>query len=132
MTEEQGTIFKMYVWREQPDWVVMSHARSVEEARRLALEDSGGPDWSTPIRARMEEHIQSRTPEIHYRQCAEAVLTSSAELEEAEGYIESLKARIKLLEAALRDALEHGKGSMYARNVLDAPLGPVPRAKPSS
>lgn len=91
-------LYKMYVWRKQPSWVVMVHATCVEEARKLALvECNGDGDESTPVRSAALEQVRTMNPEVHYRTNAEFVLTDSAELQEMEAYAYVLGERIREL-----------------------------------
>jgi hypothetical protein len=113
-----STPYKMYVWRDgKGRWMAVAHARTVQEARQLVIEDAtsvlGEADWSTPVTADMLRVVREVGPQIHYRGNAEAVLTSNGQLEETELYVETLKARIGLLEAAIRTE-------------SNAPLGPPP------
>lgn len=74
---------KMYVWRKQNEYLVVVHAKTVAEARALAIEESNGDgDDSTPVRVRALEAIRETNPEIHYRRNAEFVLCTNGELEE--------------------------------------------------
>ena len=90
--------YKMYVWRKQPSYTVMAHAKSVDSARKLALEECRGTgDDSTPIRKEAYIQVETMNPEIFYRENAEFVLTDSAELQEMELYCAVLSERIKEL-----------------------------------
>ena len=92
-----GNPYKLYVWRRQPLYVVMVHATSIARARELALEESKGcGDDSTPVRRQAYDAVRTTTPEMHYREVAEFVLTDSAELQEAEHEIDELKALLAL------------------------------------
>jgi hypothetical protein len=98
MACKTGSPYKLFVWRCQPLYVVMAHARTVAEARKLALEECRGTgDESTPVRRRAYIAVETTTPEIHYRENAEFVLTDSAELEEMEAYARVLAERIREL-----------------------------------
>ena len=100
--------YKLYVWRRQPLYVITAHATSVARARELALEESRGDgDASTPVRRKAYEAVQTTTPEIHYRENAEFVLTDSALLQESDQEVEELKV---LLERSLRLCLS---GSLF-------------------
>ena len=100
--------YKLYVWRRQPLCVITAHATSVARARELALEESRGDgDASTPVRRKAYEAVQTTTPEIHYRENAEFVLTDSALLQESDQEVEELKV---LLERSLRLCLS---GSLF-------------------
>ena len=91
-------LWKMYVWRKQPLYTVMVHAKSVSSARKLALEEcSGSGDESTPVRRQAYIHVETCNPEIFYRDNAEFVLTDSAELQEMEAYCQVLAERIREL-----------------------------------
>lgn len=131
-----STPYKCYVWVDRGGrWVAMAHARSVQEARSLAIEDATGvlgeADWSTPVTADMIAMIRNSTPAIHYRGNAETVLTSSGQLEETSLYVETLQARVKLLESALADTLKQlPEWTVRARAVLDAPLRQPPTRSP--
>jgi hypothetical protein len=110
--------YKMFVWRHQPDFVVMVHAKSVAEARELALEECKGcGDESTPIRHTAVEFVRNLTPEIFYRECAEFVLTDSAELQEEETYARVLAERIKELTGKAGMSIEEFRAT---KNSLDS------------
>lgn len=95
--------YKMYVWRREPGWIVVAHAKSVAEARALALEESDGTgDESTPVRKEAYKFVEENNPEIFYRENAEFVLTDSGLLEEADGEVERLVGRVKSLELELK------------------------------
>lgn len=76
-----STPYKCYVWGDKAGrWIAVAHARSVQEARDLAVEDATGvlgeADWSTPVTADMVAMIRGSTPAIHYgatpRRCSPA------------------------------------------------------------
>jgi hypothetical protein len=75
----------------------------------LALEDNMGfsSDGSCPEREAACRAVKTTQPEIHYRACAEFVLTDSALLREAEAENDELKV---LLERSLR-LLPFGEGA---------------------
>jgi len=99
-----SALHKMYVWREQHNWIAIAHARSVQEARDLVVEDSHGEgDDSTPVRQRMIRTVREMNPEIHYRGCGEAVLQNSGELEEEKLYSETWKNRAEAAEARVQE-----------------------------
>ncbi len=111
--------YKMYVWRMQPTFTAMAHARSVEEARRLVLEDSGSPgDESTPMRKLGIDFVMERNPEIFQREVAEFVLTDSAELQEMEEYCQVLSERLRELTGTAGVTLEQFKASKASKAAL--------------
>lgn len=66
-TGETGT-YKLFVWESPSLWIVAVHARSVKEARELALSDEfdlGGTDGSCPDRAAARKAVIETTPEIY-------------------------------------------------------------------
>lgn len=93
---------KMYVWRQAFHYIVVAHAKTVAQARTLALDEwKGDGDWSTPVISRAIKAIKETNPEIHYRENAEVVLCTSGEVEEQELYIDTLNQRINDLEKAM-------------------------------
>jgi hypothetical protein len=98
--KEAASVYKMYVWRRQPSYTVMAHATSVAAARALALEECSGSGCKGADAGGRKEayiHVETRNPEIFYRENAEFVLTDSAELQEMEAYCAVLAERLREL-----------------------------------
>lgn len=109
--------YKMYVWRREPGWIVVAHAKSVAEARALALEESDGTgDESTPVRKEAYKFVEENNPEIFYRENAEFVLTDSGRLEEADAENERLVGRVKSLDSEINQLYAIFPGSIESRS----------------
>lgn len=93
--------YKMFIWRDGINWIVIAHAKSIAEARQLAIDESGAADDSSPIRKQALEAVQSAQPCIYYGANCEFLLTDSGQLQEADQYVMTQGRKISTLEATI-------------------------------
>lgn len=89
---------KYFVWRNEPKFLAVAHAETVDEARGLLRYEMGDGDGSSPIRDEARRFIQENTPAIWVGHAADFVLTDSAELIEQEEENTRLWKKIKEFE----------------------------------
>jgi hypothetical protein len=94
---EGTTPYKLFVWESPCLWIVAVHARSVKEARELALSDEfdlGGTDGSCLDRAAARKAVIETTPEIYRGKQGFSMFAEDAErIAELEKDAERLNAR---------------------------------------
>ncbi len=97
--EKPDRPYKLYVWK-RGGFLVAVHAKTVAQARELALEEwNGDGDESTPVISQSVQDIKEVTPHIFYRENAECVLTDSGALQEMDLYAKTADARAETAEA---------------------------------
>lgn len=104
-TRESARAMHMYVWLGLASFLAVAQASSVAEAREKMLEEIGpGGDGSCPERDKAREHVRQHTPVIWRGVNAEFAMTDSANLIEADAECQTLRGRIKELEAREQEA----------------------------
>ena len=95
----------MYVWSFPSNFLAVSQASSVDEARRsMLLEIGESGDGSCPERDKARERVKAINPQIWQGVNSEFCLTDSAECRELSLLIETQSKRIRVLEQELAEA----------------------------